>query len=516
MKPSATAPESAADRAAGRLAESEYVRPGDASGRSRMVPAGPRVALALGAPAPEELAGVRHALRRAGFFGLGIAPGVDVRAWLQDVRPDALLYDLDDPDLGGWEGLDSVRQVWTGPVVVRAARASDADLDEAVRRGVVEYLLKPATPEELVAAIRLATETPVREPVAPPAASPAAPTPARGSRRSDEPAPPPEPESPPERRGVLITLFSTKGGVGKTTLAANLGVALFEKTRRVPVLVDLDLEFGCLAAFFGLRAAASIADLCRLDESLAGRVTEKALLAGQPPGLRILAAPPGPDLAAEVEGEGKAHPGRNYVEEILTGLLHRYDLVVVDAGCNFREAALTALDLSDLVLLVSTGDIPSLQNTGKCLDVLLKRLEYPAEKFRLVLNRGDRLLGLSDEDIRQGLAFPIYHKLPTDEPTAVWAANYGRPFMIDRPNSRLGRAVAELADRLAAEVEVRLLPRSAGRDAAGRPGGGRPAGRPGLGAFRAPGGAAPARERPGRKAEAGPDPLGGVPVPRVN
>lgn len=516
-----------------------------AADANRMIPAGPRVALALGAPDPEELSAVRDALRRAGYFGLGVAPGADVCRWLEDVRPDVLLYDLDEPDLGGWDGLDRIRRAWRGPVVVRSSRASDADLDDAIRRGVVEYLMKPLAPEELVAAVRLATQTPVREvadplevaargeavrdetPERPPAsrgARPAGPaaTPAPGpdpgagrkAARSTwraETTPPQAPDGPPEKRGLLVTLFSTKGGVGKTTLAANLGVALFEQTRRVPALVDLDLEFGCLAAFFGLRASASIADLCRLDASLAGEVAEKVMLAGQPPGLRVLAAPPTPELAAEVEGDGKAHPDRNYVEEVLTGLVHRYDLVIVDAGANFREAALTALDLSDLVLLVSTGDIPSLQNTGKCLDVLLKRLDYPAEKLRLVLNRSDRLVGLSEEDIRQGLSFPVYHKLPTDEPTAVWAANYGRPFMLDRPGSKLGRAVAELSGRLAVELEARLTPRPSRAAGGGRGVGAEPAGpRAAAKTLRSQGGGWPPRRR--GAGDPGPDPFG-PPVP---
>ncbi len=410
--------------------------------------------LALGAGAGPGADGrLPELLEQAGFSVLGASGPDDLLDLIGREGPDVLLYDIDDPELGGWEGMSRARLAWPGPVIVVSGRGDEADLEEAVRRGAQEYLTRPLDTESLLAALSAVNRQ--AEPVA--AAGGRDGQARTAAQASSGPAPagsapgPPGPregEPPPGRQATVIAVFSTKGGVGKTTLASNLAVALFQATGEEVVLVDLDLEFGSLATYFGLRPPATIVDLCRLAEPITPEVVHKALVAAQPPGVRLLAAPASPDLAAEVEGEGRKQPDRNYVEEILTALAAHNRFVVVDTGCNFREAVLTTLDLAERVLLVSTPDIPALQNTGKALDVLLKRLEYPAAKVNLVLNRADKLLGLTEDDIRQGLEFQIAFKLPTDEATAVWAANYGRPFMLDRPGSRLGRAVTQVARAL--------------------------------------------------------------------
>jgi pilus assembly protein CpaE len=264
--------------------------------------------------------------------------------------------------------------------------------------------------------------------------------------------------------GKVVTVFSTKGGVGKTTIASNLATAMALASGRDVALVDLDLEFGGAASMFGAHTPASILDLCRLDGSIDPTVVDKVMVPAKlaamgggrhrraaPMGeVKILAAPQSPDLAAEVDGDARRRPGYNYVADILEALVMTTPYVVIDTGSSFRDTNLTALDRADTILLVTTPDILALQNTGKCLEILLHRLEYPAEKIMLVMNQADMAVGVSVQEISRGLDFPVAHRLPHDSRTVIWAANCGQPFVLTTPRSKVAESIVSLARQIAA------------------------------------------------------------------
>ncbi len=247
-----------------------------------------------------------------------------------------------------------------------------------------------------------------------------------------------------KRLGRVITVFSTKGGVGKSTISANVGAALYQMEASVCV-IDLDLEFGCQAALFGIKPHTTIVNLCHIPSTLTPELCAKALLPVQGKRMFLLAAPPSPELAAEVEGEGRKDPSRNYVREIIEAMRESFDYVIIDTASNFRETNLTALDLAETVILVTTPDIPALQNTAKSLDILTQTLRYSRRKVHIALNRADGTLGLTYDDISKSLDFPISFYIPSDGPTAIWAANCGQPFVWKRNRSPLSKAIAEMA-----------------------------------------------------------------------
>ena len=262
--------------------------------------------------------------------------------------------------------------------------------------------------------------------------------------------------------GKVIAVFSTKGGVGKTTVASNLAAAVALQSGKDAALVDLDLEFGGVTSMFGAHAPASIVDLCRLDGPITSAVVDKVLVPGKIAGMgktrvrnkesigevRILAAPPSPDLAAEVDGDARRKRNYSYVGDILAAAAESMPYVVIDTGSNFRDTNLTALDQADVIVLVTTPDILALQNTGKCLEILLRRLEYSPDRILLLINQIDKAMGVSLQEISRGLDYPISHRLPNDIRTVIWAANCGQPFVLTAPKSKVAEGINGLAKQL--------------------------------------------------------------------
>ncbi|OGS70227.1 MAG: hypothetical protein A2Y96_00520 [Firmicutes bacterium RBG_13_65_8] len=268
---------------------------------------------------------------------------------------------------------------------------------------------------------------------------------------------------------TVVAVFSTKGGVGKTTVAANLAAALACHCGVDTALVDLDLEFGGAASMFGVHPQATIVDLCRLDSGIDNGLVEKVMVTAKldemPPArsrgnrksgrLKILAAPQSPDVAAEVDGDARRRAGYNYVDDILAAVAAASPYVVIDMGSSFRETNLTALDRATTILLITTPDILSLQNTGKCLEILLHRLEYPAEKITLLMNQADTALGVSVQEISRGLDFPVAHRLPRDARTVIWAANCGQPFVLTHTHTKVAEGLIALAKGIVANGQAR-------------------------------------------------------------
>ncbi|MCL5677288.1 MAG: response regulator [Firmicutes bacterium] len=375
---------------------------------------------------------LRDSVRTMLEFEEGIAvvgeaeDGEEAVAKATELRPHVILMDINMPKMDGLAATRAIlRDVSTNVIIISVQ--GDADyLRRGMQSGARDFLAKPFTVDELVTAIKNACRTGELN--------------ALYTRASTAAA---------GKSGKVISFFSTKGGVGKTTLAANLAVALAVKTRAQVALVDLDLEFGVMATMFGLKPNTSIVDLCRVDGPLKAELVERVMVPSSNGLVSVLASPPSPEQAAEVDGEARGAKDRNYVGEILGLLKQTYAYVVVDTATSFRDGVLTALDRSDLVYVVTTPDIPTLHNTAKCLDILLTRLEYPQTKVRLVLNRADGTMGLSHDDITRGLDYGISYFVPSDGQTATWAANSGQPFVLRKAKTPLADTVHQMARDLA-------------------------------------------------------------------
>ena len=246
---------------------------------------------------------------------------------------------------------------------------------------------------------------------------------------------PPAPEEG-ATRGKLITVFSAKGGCGKTTLATNLAAALADKGRRQVCLVDLDLAFGDVAIALQLFPAHTIADAVPLADSLDAPAVA-SLLTPHSPGLTTLVAPIEPGMAESIPA--------SLVARVLTILKQQYDFVVVDTPPAFDDHVLAAFDQSDLVALLATLDIPALKNLKLTLETL-DLLNYPRERWRLVLNRSDSKVGLALGEVEKTLKSPISAQIPSsrDVPASI---NRGVPIVLDDPKHPVSVAIKNFAER---------------------------------------------------------------------
>lgn len=336
--------------------------------------------------------------------------GVQAVAETARLEPDVVLMDVNMPEMDGIAATVKIMEQRPVGVVIISVQGEQDYLRRAMKAGARDYLVKPFTCDELVSALRAAASSGPN----PLAAAPPAPT---------------------KRQGKVVTVFSTKGGVGKTTIVANLAAGLANGGKTTVAVVDLDLEFGTLATMMGVRPQASVVDLCRVHTPITPDLVARVLARQQTSGVGVLAAPPLPHLASEVDGDGRADRSRAYVVEILEALRATHDFVVIDTSVSFREANLIAFDKSDLILMVTQPEITALESTAKGLDVLLDRLEYPREKVQIVLNRSDSIIGLSHEDIAGSLGVPLTYLIPSDGVQTVAAANTGVPMVLKRSKS---------------------------------------------------------------------------------
>lgn len=248
------------------------------------------------------------------------------------------------------------------------------------------------------------------------------------------------------RQGTLVTVFSAKGGCGKTTLSTNLGAALAKGGRHEVCVVDLDLAFGDVAIVLQLFPAHTIADLVGLGESLdASALT--SLLTPHSPGLTTLVAPVEP-------GTGEIPPA--LVAAALRLLKEQFEFVVVDTPPAFTDHVLAAFDESDVIALMATLDIPALKNLKLSLETL-ELLNYPQERWAVVLNRADSKVGLSVAEVEKTLRLPISVQIPSSRAVPA-AINRGVPIVIDEPGHPVSVAIREFAERRVAHA----IPRQVG------------------------------------------------------
>jgi pilus assembly protein CpaE len=248
-----------------------------------------------------------------------------------------------------------------------------------------------------------------------------------------------------EPGGRLVTVFSAKGGAGKTTLSTNLAAALAENGKREVCLVDLDLAFGDVAIALQLFPAHTLSDAVPMMDSL-DEAAVSALLTPHSPGLTTLVAPVEPGAAESIPAA--------LVGRVLRVLKRMFDFVVVDTPPAFTDHVLAAFDESDYVALLATLDIPALKNLKLTLETL-DLLNYPRERWRIVLNRADSKVGLQLSEVEKTLRVPIAAQIPSSRSVPA-SINRGVPIVLDEPGHPVSVAIRAFAER---EIAVGSAPK---------------------------------------------------------
>lgn len=235
--------------------------------------------------------------------------------------------------------------------------------------------------------------------------------------------------------GRVITIFSAKGGVGKTTFATNIGAYLASVGYKV-LVADLDLAFGDVGISLQLVPHNSIRDLVGMTGGLDDRALE-SIVTHHGSGLDVACAPPEPSDADRVPGQT--------IADLIKVARRVYDFVIIDTPPAFTEHVLAAFDNSDKLLLIATLDIPAVKNLRITLDTL-DLLGNPKDARVVVLNRSDAKVGLNAEDVVTAIKTPIAATVPSssDVPASV---NRGVPIVLDDPRHAVSSALRLLTDQ---------------------------------------------------------------------
>lgn len=239
----------------------------------------------------------------------------------------------------------------------------------------------------------------------------------------------------------MVTLFSPKGGIGRTTLAYNLAVALGGEHR--VCLVDGSLQFSDLRGLLRVPPTApSILNLPtdRIRDSDIGEVVWR-----DPSGIDVLLAPPRVEMAEMVTLAD--------VEKALSMLRQMYEFVVVDTRAALNEDVLVFLDAADTILQVLTYDTMAIRGLVMAGDAF-QAIGYPPSKLQTVLNRADSNGGMNRSDLEQLLGARIDYEVVSDGRLVLMANNEGVPFIASSPEAQISIGVRKIAESLATRAGV--------------------------------------------------------------
>jgi pilus assembly protein CpaE len=340
-----------------------------------------------------------------------------------DLQPEIVLMDVSLPDADAFHLVSALTvKLPRSTIVLLSDNVPTATLQHAMASGAHAYLPKTVSPETLLQTIRSARSKHME----------------RLSRiaglkmTSREYG---EVEGLARRRGRFIAVAGAKGGVGKTTLAANLAVALRTRTGQQVAAIDADFAFGDLALHLNVASDLTILDLLSRAGELDGTMVDK-VLSLHPSGLRVLLGPNLPEHADLI--------GAKQLSPLFEGLSKFFDYIVIDCQQSYDDRLLSTLDRADLVLLVLTPEVGPVRNTTHFLR-LSQLLNYQAGKIQLVVNRADSNVGISPLQIQRMLGLKEVLTLPSGGRIVVQSVNKGSPLVLDDPESNWAKSIHTMA-----------------------------------------------------------------------
>jgi pilus assembly protein CpaE len=235
----------------------------------------------------------------------------------------------------------------------------------------------------------------------------------------------------------IVSVFSPKGGVGTTTVAANLAIIANERHEKATLLLDLDLSFGQVASHLDLQPKQSILELVRDEAALREPDLFRTYATLHHSGLQVITAPPAPGFASLITAE--------HIELVLARALEAYEVVLVDSGATLDDRMLAIFARSDTVIVPVIPEIPALNAVHLLLDQLTETGAMGGQTQFVLNNTFARdLLKRGDVDVALGAQVAI--DLPYDPIAYLKAVNEGIPLVLGSPKSAAAARMRDLAD----------------------------------------------------------------------
>lgn len=333
--------------------------------------------------------------------------------------PDLMLIGAYVPG-GGYKLAEKIAAAhpWIATVLIET-ELQEETMRKAIFAGAKDVLLTPFTPTQLVDSVYRSFKLEKKK---------------QAIQRDKTPA-----LRKKAREGKILTVFSTKGGVGKTFVSTNLAVALAQKTGETVALVDLDLDFGNAALALNIIPRFTIQDVVNEIHNLDRDLMESYLIPHRS-GIKLLAANVQPQMYEFINAE--------QVSLILKVLQSIFDYVVVDMPARFYGPVDPALHQADLLLLVTTQDVATIRNLKACL-VALGSLNFPRHKIKLLLNKAEPRSEIKNRDVETTLGQDLFAVLPAEYRLVSSSLNKGIPVVLLYPRAKVSRNFMELARRIA-------------------------------------------------------------------
>jgi pilus assembly protein CpaE len=352
--------------------------------------------------------------------------GISTVKLAKHVKPDVVLMDINMPGIKNVTPTEILTATIPNVlVIVTFDKGGKKNLKKSMSDGARDYIVKPASADVYIETILDLYDKDVKRREV-----------LYGRKHKED-----------ETKPKIVSVFSTKGGVGKSTIATNIATALAQKTEDRVALVDLDLQFGDVSVMLNLYPERTVMELVKDIQSLDKELLEDYMILHDS-GVRVLPAPSRPEYAEFVTGGN--------VQRILRTLKESYKYIVVDMAPAFHDVNLATLDLADSIMLLTTLDLPTIKNVKSGLHVM-KTLNYRDDKIKLVLNRYHRNFGINVADLEKTTEKKISHIVPEDSRTIIDAVNKGKPFVLNNPGSPVTKSIYNIVDDIMGKDEKKSM-----------------------------------------------------------
>jgi pilus assembly protein CpaE len=383
----------------------------------------------------DDIAETRENIRRMlGFDNnievVGMArTGKEALQLSQQAKPDVIVMDINMPDMDGITATQEIKKKAAYiQVIILSVQSDPSYMRKAMLAGARDFLSKPPIIDDLTDAVRRAGIMAQEERKK--SAQVFSTIPVDGQNVIS---------GSPMQQGKIIVVYSPKGGTGRTTIATNLAITLHSDDAKV-ALVDGNLQFGDVAVFLNEQGKNTVLDLAPRVDELDPDVVREVMVTHRGSGVDILAAPPRPEMADKVSGE--------QFSKLLNYLRRIYSYIIVDTGSDLSESVQAALDVGDLVILITTQDIPAIKNANLFLS-LADASKIKRDHILFVMNRFDKRIAITPERVGESLRQEIVVVIPFDDHVVSYSVNRGIPFMLDNNKTQpVGKSITQLAEKV--------------------------------------------------------------------
>jgi len=365
---------------------------------------------------PDSRVELRKAIQRAQLTNAGeVGFGMSAISYTLETRPDIILLSLEEPAARALQTAERLTQALPEtPLIVCSSLSDPAMIRRAMLAGARDYLFKPLQAAQLLESVTTLLEQTER-------------------RRQTQAG-----QIRPAGRGTVVLVTGAKGGIGKTVVAVNLALGLRLQAGQSVVLVDADSTFGDVATMLDMRPDSTIADVFPMADRL-DREGIRRYLTTHPTGLQVLAGPP--------DGAGWEQATTETLKKIIDQLAQLFDFVVVDTAGSFDRTIRSLAEVATLILVVTSGEVSSIRDTGGGLARLQMWGIDPA-RIKVVVNRTVNNDGVKLDDIKRSLDYDVFWEIPYDRAVGQ-SVQLGQPLVLDNAASGSARRMKELALRVA-------------------------------------------------------------------